>query len=440
MTDFSTIILAAGKGSRLKSDIPKPLHTIAGKSMLSYVVDACIEAGSAEIVIVIAPDDTLTPKLFPHIRTIIQPEAKGTGHAAKIGFSALTKKTKKVAILVGDHPFITADTVKNLGHSTTDVTVAAAYCNTTQPYGRVIIKDDQVEKIVEYNDATEAERAIPLINIGLIALESQHAGQLLDSIQPNNPKKEYYLTDTIHLARMAQLSCGYIQATEEEGTGANSRQELAGLEKIMQDKLRAKHMANGATLIDPETTYFSADTIIGRDVIIEPNVFFGEKVTIGNKVEIKAFSHIVDSTIGDECEIGPFARLRQANLSKRARIGNFVEVAKSDLGERATAKHLSYIGNAQLGAHVNIGAGTIFGNYDGFKKYKTIIHDHVNIGVNNSLVAPLVIEQNVITAAGSTITKDVPSGDLAIARQRQENKPGWATRFRARMQKEKDGH
>lgn len=438
MSTFSVIILAAGKGTRMKSALPKPLHRLAHKPMLGYVVDAYVAAGAIEIVLVIGPDDTLTPQLFPQHKIVVQHERKGTGHATLLGLEGLTKAVDRVISAVGDQPFIRAESVRALVSKNDAVTVLAAH-NVSPAYGRLVTNGAHLEKIVEYKDANEVERAITLHNVGILAFDATKAKELLGEVQPNNAANEYYVTETIAIARRHGWNCGYSEAEVIEAMGANSRADLSELENAMQQELRAKHMANGATLIDPDTVYFAHDTVIGQDVIIEPNVFFGSGVVVGNNVHIKAFSHIEGATIGDACEVGPFARIRPDTIiEEKAKIGNFVEVKKSYIGKGTKISHLSYVGDSQIGAQTNIGAGTITCNYDGFGKHKTTIGDNVFLASNTVLVAPVTMANNSMTAAGSVITKDVPSGDMAIARTRQENKAGWATQFRARKQKEKE--
>lgn len=436
MTHFSAIILAAGKGTRMKSALPKPLHAIAHKPMLGYVIDAYRAAGAKEIVVVISPDDKKTPELFPDVTTIVQHERKGTAHAALVGLEGLKETPDTIIMAVGDMPFIQSQTAAALAANTDTVTVLAMNLNDPRRYGRLVVDaTGQLQKIVEYKEATDQERQIKLCNSGTIAIKGNKAKEFLSAVKAQESNGEYYATDVVAIARSHNQSCGVVQADEMETYGPNSREELAILEAMMQKKLRQQAMDNGATLMDPNTVYFAHDTKIGNDVIIEPNVFFGPGVTVGNNVHIKAFSHIEGATIANFCEIGPFARVGlETTLGPRARIGNFVETKKSTFGERATAKHLSYIGNATLGNHVNIGAGTVFCNWDGFQKFQTVVHDHALIGSNNSLVAPCTIGEKAITGAGSTITKDVPAGDLAVARPRQENKSGWALPFRTKKQ------
>lgn len=423
----------------MKSDLPKPLHKIAHKPMLGYVIDTYRQAGATEIVVVIGPDDTLTPKLYPDMHFAVQKQQRGTGDAAMSGLQALNKPVDKIIVALGDQPFVSAETVQHTIAANHAVTVVAMQPDDPARYGRLITdSNDHLLRITEYKDATDAERAINLCNAYPIALDGKQAKNIMEKIQPNNAANEYYFTDCVSIANEMGLRCGYFIAPVTESVAANTRAELAVLENIVQDRLRQSAMDNGVTLQDPQSVYFSSDTQIERDVIVEPNVFFGSGVSVGSGTLIRSFSHIEGATIGPDCEIGPFARIGiNSHFGPRVRIGNFVETKKVQLGERATAKHLSYIGDATLGAHVNIGAGTIFCNYDGFTKHHTIVGDHTLIGSNNSLVAPVTIGENAITGAGSVITKNVSAGDLALERSQQTNKTGWASAFRAKFTKHK---
>lgn len=439
MTQFSAIILAAGKGTRMKSSLPKPLHCIAHKPMLGYVIDAYKQAGAVEIVVVISPDDKLTPELFPGVTFAIQHEQKGTGHAAMIGLDALKEPVDKIVIALGDQPFVSDATIKNAVAQSDVITVVAMRPLDAAKYGRLITDSTgALLRIVEFKDATEKEKRITLCNAYPIVFDTKHARQLFAQLKPNNVAREFYLTDTIEIANDEGHRCGFFESPVDEALAANTREELAYLESIVQSKLRKQAMDNGATLQEPQSVYFAHDTKIGCDVIIEPHVFFGPGVTVGDHVHVKAFSHIEGTVIENRVHVGPFARLRPATtLRENARVGNFVEIKKAVIGTGTKINHLSYIGDAELGSHVNIGAGTITCNYNGFEKHDTVIGDNTLIGSNNALVAPVTIGKDVITAAGSVITKDISPEALAIARARQEEKPGWAKAFRQRFSKEK---
>lgn len=436
MTNFSAIILAAGKGTRMKSALPKPLHAIAHKPMLGYAIDAYKAAGAKEIVVVISSEDNKTAELFPDVTTIVQTEQKGTAHAALAGMAGLKEIPDRIIMAVGDMPFIQADTVSALAKSQDTVTVLAMNLEDPKKYGRLVVENGQLQKIVEFKDATESERNIHLCNSGTIAMKGETAKELLSAVEPQKNGGEYYITDVVAIARAQGKNCDIVIADQIETYGPNSRSELADLERMMQEQLRQRAMTNGVTLLDPNSVYFSSDTKIGQDVIIEPNVFFGPGVTIGDHVRIKAFSHIEGATIESGAQIGPFARLRpETVIGENVRIGNFVEINKSIIGPDSKVDHLTYIGMTTIGAHGKIGAGTITCNYDGYNKSKTTIGTNVFIGSNNTLVAPVTIADNAMTAAGSVITKDVSSDALAIARSPQEEKSGWAKLFREKNKK-----
>lgn len=423
----------------MKSAMPKPLHPLAHKPMLGYVVDAYKATGAKEIVIVIAPDDTKTPELFPDCTMVVQKEQKGTGHAAQTGFNALTKKVDKVIIALGDQPFVQAETIEKTVAQKDAVTIIAMRPNDPARYGRLVTNErGGLLRIVEYKDASETERAIDLCNAYPIAIDHAKASELLNAIDDKNAAKEYYLTDIVTLANARNYACGFLEAHEMEAAAANTREELAGLEKILQEKLRRQHMLNGVTLVDPSSVYFAHDTIIGQDVVIEPNVFFGPNVKIANNVHIKAFSHIEGAVIGEQAQVGPFARLRPGTeLSEKTKIGNFVETKKAKIGAGTKVNHLAYVGDAIIGSKTNIGAGSIFCNYDGYDKFQTIVGDNVMIGSNSTIISPITIENNTMTAGGSVITQNVPENALAVGRGKQVNIGGWMTKFRARKQKEK---
>ena len=436
MTNFSAIILAAGKGTRMKSALPKPLHQIAHKPMLGYVIDTYKAAGAKEIIVVISPDDKLTPALFPDMTFAIQHEQQGTGHAAMIGLEALQQSADKIVIALGDQPFVSEATIQNALTPPEAITVVAMRPGDPGKYGRLIIDaTGALLRITEYKDASDDERLINLCNAYPIVFDGKHTKQLLAQLKPENAAKEFYLTDAIAVANSHGHRCGYFEAPLEEALAANNREELAILENIVQQKLRRQAMANGATLQDPQSVTFAHDTQLGQDVIIEPNVFFGPGVTIGNNVHIKAFTHMESATIHDHAKIGPFARLRPDTvIQEEVHIGNFVEIKKSTIGRGTKIGHLSYIGEATLGEKVNIGGGTITCNYNGFTKEPTIIGNNVFIGSDSMIVAPVTIGDGAMTASGSVITKDVPADALAIARGRQEEKLGWAKTFREKHQ------
>ncbi|MBK8630271.1 MAG: bifunctional UDP-N-acetylglucosamine diphosphorylase/glucosamine-1-phosphate N-acetyltransferase GlmU [Sphingomonadales bacterium] len=436
----AAIILAAGKGTRMKSDTHKVLHPIASRPMLMHLM-ACVDAlePAQKVVIVGSGKEQLEKALAGSAALAVQEPQLGTGHAVQQAEAALAGFEGDVLILYGDVPFVPTHTMQSMidrlnAADAPAVVVLAFEPEDTLKYGRVITEGDRVTKMVEHKDATEEERACRMCNSGLMAVKAKDLFALLNRVEPNNEAKEYYLTDIVNIANEDGRHCAVVTTEPFDVAGINSREELAMMEAEWQARRRKEAMDAGVTLIAPETVWFAHDTVLGRDVVIEPNVFFGPGVTVGDHVTIHAFSHIEGATIGVACEIGPFARLRPgAVLEEKAKIGNFVEMKKAHMGKGAKANHLTYLGDAEIGAGANIGAGTITCNYDGFLKYKTEIGEGAFIGSNSALVAPVSIGAGAIVAAGSVVTADVQPDALAIARGNQENKPHWAGRFREMM-------
>jgi bifunctional UDP-N-acetylglucosamine pyrophosphorylase/glucosamine-1-phosphate N-acetyltransferase len=438
---LAVIVLAAGKGTRMRSALPKVLHKVAGRAMVGHVIAAAESLGAERVVVVVAPGmDDVAAAVKPHV-TAVQHQPNGTADAVKAAREALVGFTGDVLILYGDCPLIQADTLARMRAERRKEAVTVLGIRVPPPtaYGRLVLgADGTLERIVEALDATEAERRIDLCNTGIMLIDGSRLFGLLDSIGNSNAKGEYYLTDIVEAARKAGLACRVVEAPEEEALGVNSRGELAVAEAKMQARLRAKVMDEGATLIDPDTVFLSFDTILGRDVTVEPNVFFGPGVRIGDGVEIRAFSHIEKAVVETGAIIGPYARLRPgASIGEGAHIGNFVEIKNARIDKGAKANHLSYIGDADVGAGSNIGAGTITCNYDGFSKYRTQIGAGAFIGSDTTLVAPVKVGAGAFTGAGSTITEDIPDDALALARGRQAVKPGWAAEFRAKQRAKK---
>ena len=441
MKPLAVIVLAAGKGTRMRSALPKVLHKVAGRSMVGHVIAAAEALGAERVVVVVAPGmDDVAASVKPHV-TAIQHQQSGTADAVKAAREALAGFAGDVMILYGDCPLIQADTLARMRAERRDEAVTVLGIRVPPPtaYGRLVLgSDGTLERIVETLDATEAERRIDLCNTGIMLIDGSKLFGLLDSIGNANAKGEYYLTDIVEMARKAGSACRVVEAPEEEALGVNSRSELAVAEAKMQARLRAKAMDEGATLIDPATVFLSFDTKLGRDVTVEPNVFFGPGVKIGDGVEIRAFSHIEKAEVETGAIIGPYARLRPgASIGEGAHIGNFVEIKNARIDNGAKANHLSYIGDADVGAGANIGAGTITCNYDGFGKYRTQIGAGAFIGSDTTLVAPVKVGAGAFTGAGSTITEDIPDDALAVARGRQAVKPGWAAEFRAKQKARK---
>ncbi|MFN5758565.1 MAG: bifunctional UDP-N-acetylglucosamine diphosphorylase/glucosamine-1-phosphate N-acetyltransferase GlmU [Sphingomonadaceae bacterium] len=444
MSQIAAIILAAGKGTRMKSDLHKVLHPIAGRPMLMHLLDAVDQLAPARKVVVVGSGrDQLEAALAGSADLAVQDPQLGTGHAVQQAEAALAGFEGNVLILYGDVPFVPSHTMQAMidrlnAPDAPAVVVLAFEPDDTLNYGRVICEGDRIVKMVEHKDATDAERACRLCNSGLVAVKAKDLFALLARVGNENAAGEYYLVDIVNIANADGRHCAMVKADPFDVAGINSRAELAVMEAQWQQRRRAQAMADGATLIAPETVWFSYDTVIGRDVVIEPNVFFGPGVSVADGVTIHGFSHLEGATIASGAEIGPYARLRPgAVLEEKSKVGNFVEVKKARLGKGAKANHLSYLGDADIGAGANIGAGTITCNYDGFFKYKTEIGEGAFIGSNSALVAPVKIGKGAIVGAGSTVTATVADDALALVRPKQEEKPGWAARFRDRMSAKK---
>jgi len=442
----AAIVLAAGKGTRMKSDLHKVLHPIAGRPMLLHLL-ATVERlePAAKVVVVGSQREQVEAAVAGlGVEVVSQEPQLGTGHAVLQAKAALSGFDGDILILFGDVPLV-AFTTLNAMLTELDLNPdAAAVVLGFHPedpggYGRIIAgKDGRIVKMVEYKDADEAEREVRLCNSGMLAVRAADLWPLLERVGKDNAAGEYYLPDIVMLAAADGRQSIVIDGPRSEVSGVNSRAELAALEAVWQRHARAGTMAAGVTLIAPETVWFAYDTDIGRDSIVEPNVVFGPGVTTGEGVLIRAFSHIEGATIAAGARIGPFARLRPgADIGEDARIGNFVEVKKTRLGKGAKANHLAYLGDAEIGAGANIGAGTITCNYDGFFKYPTIVGEGAFIGSNTALVAPVVVGAGALVAAGSVITRDVAADAVALARGEQVEKPGRAASFRARMQARK---
>jgi bifunctional UDP-N-acetylglucosamine pyrophosphorylase/glucosamine-1-phosphate N-acetyltransferase len=444
-TPIAAIVLAAGKGTRMKSDLHKVLHPIAGRPMLMHLMDAVDALSPAKKVVVVGSGkEQLEAALAGSAELAVQEPQYGTGHAVQQAEGALGGFAKEnpngdVLILYGDVPFVPTATMQamidrlNAGDGPA-VVVLAFEPDDTQSYGRVITEGDRILKMVEHKDATESERACRLCNSGLMAVKARDLFGLLARVSNDNAAKEFYLVDIVNIANADGRHCAVVKTDPFDVAGINSRAELAQMEGQWQQRRRRKAMDEGASLIAPKTVWFAYDTVVGRDVLIEPNVFFGPGVTIADHAKIRSFCHIEGASIGEGAEVGPYARLRPgAVLGEKSKIGNFVEVKKASLGKGAKANHLSYIGDADVGAGANIGAGTITCNYDGYFKYQTVIGEGAFIGSNSALVAPVTIGAGAIVGAGSTVTADVSADALALVRPEQREKSGWAKRFREVM-------
>jgi len=439
------ILLAAGEGTRMRSNLPKPLHTVAGRSMLAHALGALAGAGAARIAVVVGPNgDTLAAearRLVPDAEIFVQHERRGTAHAVLAAAEAIARGYDEILVAYADTPLISAETFSALrGALAQGATLAALGFEAADPtgYGRLLEQDGALVGIREHKDATPQERAVRRCNAGPVAFVGATALEMLESIGADNAAREYYLTDLVEIVGQRGLPARAVLASEEEVMGVNDRVQLAAAEAAMQRRLRRKAMVEGATLVAPETVFLSMDTKLGRDVIVEPHVFFGPGVSVEDGVVIHGFSHLEGAKVATGASVGPYARLRPgADLAAKAKVGNFVEIKAAKIEAGAKVNHLTYIGDARVGAGANIGAGTITCNYDGFSKFKTDIGAHAFIGSNSSLVAPVTIGDGAYVGSGSVITKDVPADALAVARGKQFEKEGWAKAFRAAKAKKK---
>jgi bifunctional UDP-N-acetylglucosamine pyrophosphorylase/glucosamine-1-phosphate N-acetyltransferase len=442
---LAVVVLAAGKGTRMKSDLHKVLHPIAGRPMLEHLLASVAElAPERQVVVVGSGREQLERQLGSRAALAVQEPQLGTGHAVQQAEAALAGFSGDVLILYGDVPFVSTATMRvmldrlHAGDAPSVVVLGFQPADTLQ-YGRVIAEDGRIVKMVEHKDATEEERGCRLCNSGLMAVKAQDLFGLLAAVGNDNAQGEYYLVDIVNVANARGGHCAVVvTADEHEVAGINSRGELAEAEQRWQERRRARAMAEGASLVAPQTVWFAWDTRLGRDVTIEPNVVFGPGVTVADGVIIRAFCHLEGASVASGVEVGPYARLRPgAVLEEKAKVGNFVEIKAARLGQGAKANHLSYIGDAEVGAGANIGAGTITCNYDGYFKHKTVIGERAFIGSNSALIAPVRIGADAIVAAGSAVSRDVGDGELRLVRAEQLVKPGWADSFHDVMKKKK---
>lgn len=436
------IVLAAGKGTRMKSDLPKVMHRLAGATLLAHVLRAAKAAAVDRIAVVVGPGmeqvGAAASVLDPKLQTFVQAEQRGTADAVKAAREAFEDFHGHVLILYGDTPLLrpeTLDKVRGELEAGADLVVIGFEAEDPTGYGRLLLDDrGGLAGIREEKDANDQERTLTLCNSGIMAFRSSKTLLgLLGRIGNDNAKGEFYLTDAVALAHGDRLETRMVLSDQEEVLGVNSRAELAMAEGAMQRRLRALVMANGATLTAPETVFLSHDTRIGKDVVIEPHVVIGERVVIEDGATIRGFCHIEGAKIGPGAIVGPFARLRPgASLAKDAHVGNFVEIKQAEIAEGAKVNHLTYIGDASVGARANVGAGTITCNYDGFAKHRTEIGAGAFIGSNSSLIAPVKIGEGAYIGSGSVISKDVAADALALTRSPQEERQGWAARVRER--------
>lgn len=439
--EIAVLILAAGKGSRMKSQKPKVMHELANAPLIHYVMASALELQPTSLHTIVAPgmEETVGKAVAPN-PVCFQNEQKGTGHAVMQARDVLKDFEGSVLILLGDVPLIRTETlhqlVRTMEKSKNTIQLLTFLPEDPTGYGRVITDENEtVSAIVEHKDCEPSQLLERRVWSGCMAVDGKQLFDLLDQISDDNAQNEYYLTSIVEIARKQNLTVGFLDTDPFQVQGINSKQDLARMEQQVQQMLRYQHLDTGVTLQDPESVYFSIDTKIGADCIIEPHVYFGRGVDVADHCHIRAFSHIEGAKIGASTIIGPFARLRpETVLAGKNDIGNFVEIKKTTLGEGSKVKHLSYIGDATIGMKANLGAGTITCNYNGYEKFKTTIGDHAFTGVNSVLVAPCEIGAYAITAAGSVITESVAEGAMAIARAHQTTKEGWATRFHEEKQ------
>jgi bifunctional UDP-N-acetylglucosamine pyrophosphorylase/glucosamine-1-phosphate N-acetyltransferase len=439
---FAVVILAAGQGTRMRSDTHKVLHPIASRPLLLHLLDRVDALGADKRVVVVGKGREQVEAAIAGRDTTVafQAEQKGTGHAVQQAQAALEGYDGPVLVLYGDTPFVEAETLRRMldrldGDGGPGVVVLASCPADPGKYGRIILGEvDHIAKMVEFRDATEEERAVRLCNSGMMAVRAKDLFRWLGEVGNDNAAKEYYLPDIVNIAAAEGREAVVIEGDPYETAGVNSRAELAHLELEWQRRRREEMLDQGATLIDPESVWFAYDTRLARDVTVEPHVVFGPGVEVAEGAVIKAFSHIEGAIIGAKASIGPFARIRPGTrLAERTKVGNFVELKKARVAEGAKVNHLSYVGDAEIGAGANIGAGTITCNYDGFGKYRTVIGAGAFIGSNTALVAPVTIGDGAVIGAGSVITEDVEADALAVERSEQKGISGWARRFRERM-------
>ncbi|MEQ8378454.1 bifunctional UDP-N-acetylglucosamine diphosphorylase/glucosamine-1-phosphate N-acetyltransferase GlmU [Parvibaculum sp.] len=437
---LTTIILAAGKGTRMKSRLPKVLHPIAGRPMLGHVLAAAGALEGGETVLVVGPGmeavSDYAHTLLPAAKIAIQEQQLGTGDAVRSASAHVIHDDGVVLVTFGDAPLVRRETLVGMVErcrDESDIVILGFEAADPTGYGRIVTDGDKVLRIVEHKDASEQERAIRLCFGGPMAVRAGHLSSLLAKLTSNNAQGEFYLTDFVAHGRAAGLDCSALICPESDIQGVNSRADLAAAEASMQSRLRADAMTGGVTFLDPDTVYLSFDTSFGEDVTVGQNVVFAPGCRIASGATIKAFSHLEGAEVGEGAEIGPFARIRPgSSIGRKAKVGNFVETKKAKIEDGAKISHLSYIGDARVGAGANIGAGTITCNYDGYNKFFTDIGAGAFVGSNSSLVAPVKIGDGAYLGSGSVVTKDVGADALAVARGKQIEKPGWAAAFRAK--------
>lgn len=453
------IILAAGKGTRMKSDLPKVLHPILEVPMIQYVIDELKDSGVDQCIAVIGHKaETVKECLKEQVEYVYQLEQKGTGHAVIQAKTILENKDGMTLIVCGDVPLTKASTFKALiethQRDRNQATIMSAIEENPKGYGRIIRNElGHVEAIVEEKDATESQREVKEINVGTYCFDNRLLMEALDLIQPNNVQNEYYLTDVIKILNKKNYQVGSMILDDvEESIGVNDKLTLSKVETMMRKRINEQHLLNGVSMMDPVTTYIGKYVSIEPEVVVYPGTMIFGKSSIGQASILGPYTVLRNTTVGeyteikqstiDDCEIqshvqiGPYARLRNHCIIRNgSSMGNFVEMKNVDYGEKSRCAHLTYIGDSEVGKNVNFGCGTVTVNYDGFNKFKTIVKDNAFIGCNTNLIAPVTIGVGAMTAAGSTITHDVPDNDLAVARSRQENKANYASGFRLKRSK-----
>jgi bifunctional UDP-N-acetylglucosamine pyrophosphorylase/glucosamine-1-phosphate N-acetyltransferase len=438
---IAAVVLAAGAGTRMKSSLPKVLHPVAGKAMVQHVLDSVARLDPSRVVGVVAPGaDRVAAAFAPH-PTAVQRQPLGTGDATKAALPALAGHAGPVLVVYADSPLLTTESLQRLVQACREAKAAVGVlgfrARDPSPYGRLIVQDGALERIVESKDANAGEKAVDFVNSGVMCLDGALIGELLGAIGSDNAKGEFYLTDAVGIARARGHRAIAVEGVEEEFQGVNSRAELAVAERAFQNRLRAAAMAGGVTMADPDTVWLCADTRLAADVTLGPNVRFGPGVTVESNVRINAFCDIEGAHIAEGAIIGPFARLRPGSeVGQDAHIGNFVELKATTMGRGAKANHLAYLGDSEIGAGSNIGAGTIFVNYDGYGKHRTVVGPDAFVGSNTSLIAPVTIGKGANVTAGSVITEDVADDALAFGRARQVTKEGRAGSLRAKLKEQ----
>jgi bifunctional UDP-N-acetylglucosamine pyrophosphorylase/glucosamine-1-phosphate N-acetyltransferase len=443
---LAAVVLAAGKGTRMKSSRHKVLHPVAGRPMIEHLLASLAELSPERTVVVVGEGrDQLEAQLGGRATLVVQEPQLGTGHAVLQAREALQGFEGDVLVLYADVPFVRPETMRamidrlHVEGDKADIVVLGFEPEDTLEYGRVIADGGRINWMVEHKDANEKERACGLCNSGLMAVRGEGLFELLAQVGNDNAQGEYYLPDIVNVAIKKGGACAVVTTPDpDEVAGINSRGELAAAEGRWQQARRVQAMAEGATLVAPDTVFFAWDTALGRDVTVEPNVVFGPGVSVADGATVHAFCHLEGAEVGEGVSVGPFARLRPGTkLGKGAKVGNFVEVKNAVMGEGAKASHLSYLGDATVGAGANIGAGTITCNYDGYFKHQTVIGERAFIGSNSALIAPVSIGADAIVAAGSAVSRDVAAGELRMVRAEQLVKPGWADRFHDAMKRKK---